>query len=150
MNLDNLYEKLNLHSDFDVDDNTEKFLDIADQIILQKDINCIKQFIKYFDDNSEYSWVLESLSKSIEYLDPITYVQELIKNMYLFFPGASEWACTIFFRIFNDPNYLNLFRANMHLAEKESLLKLFDLMEVESPHHHELIQELRQELNKSS
>jgi hypothetical protein len=37
----------------------------------------------------------------------------------------------------------------MHLASKETLLKLFDIMEEESPHHKDLIQELKKELDKA-
>ena len=38
----------------------------------------------------------------------------------------------------------------MDLAPKESLLKLFDLMEKESPHHRELIKELKSELGNQN
>jgi len=53
----------------------------------------------------------------------------------------------LLYAILNHDSYMHVFSQNMHLADKESLLKLFDLMQKESPNHVELITELRRELN---
>ena len=144
-----LHNDLERYKNFEQNDNADKFLNTIDQIVSFQDPQSIPVIIGYFDDQSEYSWVLESMSKAIEHFNKIAYVPTLLKNINLFELRAQEWATILFFRILNDPTYLSLFSQNMHLAPKESLLKLFDLMEEESPHHVEIIKELRTELEKS-
>jgi hypothetical protein len=146
--LQELYIDLDKYKDFDEKNNSEKFLDTIDEIVSFQDPESIPIIIQYFDDDSEYGWVMESMSGVIEHFEPFQYVTNLLKNIQLFEEKALEWLSILFNRIFNDNSYLNLFRQNMHLAPKESLLKLFDLMQKESPHHRELIKELRSELEK--
>ena len=146
---ENLYKKLDEYKNFDRDNNHEKFLDTVDQIVLSGDPSCIPELLKYFNDESEYSWVFESLSGAIEHFNVTDYVKELLKGLSILFPKGKEWAVSLVSRIFNDKDYLETFRNNMNLADKASLLKLFDIMEKESPHHKDLIAELRKELDKS-
>lgn len=148
--LEELHQDLEKCSDFDINNNTEKFLDTIDQIVSKQDSSSIAKILKYFDDNSEYGWVMESMSKAIEHFEKQTYVQEILKNLQIFDTRSQDWLLILCFRIFNHHLYFDIFRQNMHLASKESLLKLFDLMEQESPHHIEIIKELRAELGKSS
>ncbi|MGL4825433.1 MAG: hypothetical protein ACRCYZ_00815 [Alphaproteobacteria bacterium] len=147
--LEELYCDLEKYQNFDVGDNTEKFLDTADQIILRLDPSSIEVLLKYFDDENEYDWVFTSLNSVLEYYPADIYCRELARCLEIFFEKAPIFCSEAFTVLFNSPEYLSLFRANMHLSSKKSLLQLFDLMEHQSPHHHELIQELRKELEKS-
>ncbi len=141
-----LYEKLERYSDFDKDpENCEKFLDIAGEIVSIGDTSSISELLKYFDDNSDYDWVLESLRCSIENFSDDLYVKQILSNLVLLLNNP-YWCTTIIYAIFNNENCLKIFCQNMHLAGKKSLLKLFDIMEKESPHHQELIRQLRSEL----
>ena len=63
-----LYKNLENYSDLDLDDNCENFLDTVDKIVAQNDPKSIPILLKYFDDNSDYDWILESLSSAIEHL----------------------------------------------------------------------------------
>ncbi|MGL4998505.1 MAG: Imm30 family immunity protein [Cetobacterium sp.] len=147
--LEELYRDLEKYQNFDVGDNTEKFLDTADQIVLRLDPSSIEVLLKYFDDENEYDWVFTSLIRVIEYYPAEVHSRELVRCIQMLLKKAPVFCDEIFNRIFNSSPDLSLFRTNMHLAPKASLLKLFSIMEEKSPHHHELIQELRKELEKS-
>ena len=147
--LEKLYKDLEKYHKFDKDDYIEKFLNTMQFIITKKDSNAITILMKYLDDESEYEWIQQSIIHAIESFDDETYVPIILKNFSLLFDRATEWLIDMIKRIINNHNCLNVFRKNMYLADKESLLKLFDIMEKESPHHRELIKELRAELDKS-
>lgn len=142
-----LYEVLEKHKDFDISDNTGKFLDTVDKIVKYKDPTSIGVLLKYFDDNTEYSWVFQSISSAIEYYPMQPYVEQLLISLPLLLKNGPIWADSFFNRIFNHPLYLEFFKSSIHLASKEDLLKLFEIMDQESPHHKDLIAELRNELN---
>lgn len=148
--LEKLYIELNKFSDFEADaKNAEYFLNTVDKIVLCKDPLSIKILLNYFDDESEYSWVFESLSGCLEHYSMEVYVDEILKNFPILFTRAQEWLLSIITTLFNSESYTIYFREHMYLADRESLLELFDLMEKESPHHSSLIQELRKELEKT-
>jgi hypothetical protein len=145
-NLEELYNDLEKYSNFEVDEaNTEHFLETVDAIVLKNDPSSVPILLQYFDDNSDYDWVFESARCSIEFFDKESFVDAIIKNISNI--KTKRWNKSFIFSIFNSPEYLTLFRTHMHLADRETLLKLFDLMEKESPHHQDLISELRSELN---
>ncbi len=142
-----LYEDLEKYRNFDENpENAELFLNTVDAIVMQKEISSIPILLKYFDDKSEYSWILETLGGAIECYDEEDYVITLIRSSHTMLPKAIEWLSSLMFHIMNSEKHLTIFRHNMHLADKDSLLKLFDVMEEESPHHQALITELRKEL----
>jgi hypothetical protein len=147
--LQGFYEDLQRYSDFKNEENTEKFLEVTDKIILQKNAGSIKEILKYFDDNTEYSWVFESLGSALEYYPKEIYVKELIKNLQLLLIKGPFWADNFFNKIFNHPSYRQIFIKYMHLTSKKNLERLFDVMLINSPHHKDLIEELRKELQEN-
>ncbi len=145
--LEVLYENLEKYKDFDESpENIELFLNTVDAIVMQKNPSCIPILLQYFDDESEYSWALEILLNNILYFFKNHNNELFFKNIKSFEKSAPQWLEETISVIFNDNNCVDMFRHNMHLADKDSLLKLFDVMEEESPHHHALITELRKEL----
>lgn len=148
--LEELYEDLEKYKNFDDGDNAEKFLDTVDSIALIKDWRCISKLISYFNDNDEYDWIQYSLLHTIESFPDDIYVHEVLRNLDTLFECSKNWTVDIIKRMINNANCLGELRPSMHLAPKESLLKLFDLMEKESPHHSEIIKELREEVAKLS
>jgi len=115
-----------------------------------KNINVLTHLIDLFDDNCLYYEVMYSLVHAIETYNKNDYVNAVIKKIHDGIKNYKFWIDCLCNRIFNDLSYLAIFRQNMHLADKESLLKLFKIMEEESPHHRQLIQELRKEIETSS
>lgn len=144
--LSELYEKLNKFSDFNIDDNSEMFLDTVDEIVKFNDIESISRILCFFDDNSDYSWVLESTSNALEHYSMEKYVRGLISNLSFMIERCPIWADSFFNKIFNSDTYRDYFINNIHLSSKESLLKLFDIMEKESPHHRNFLNEIRKRL----
>lgn len=118
------------------------------EIAAIKDVTLLENLINLFDDECPYYEVMYSLVHAIETYPKDVYVPVLLKNIENGVEKYQFWIDCLCNRIFNDENYKELFIKNMHLAPKESLLKLFDLMEKESPHHKELLQELREKLEE--
>ena len=144
--LEDLYKKLEEYSDFDKNNNCEKFLDTVDEIVLQKDPNSIQILLKYLDDQTEYSWVLETLSGAIEYYPIQYYIPNLLLNLEKIINKAETWVKSLLFHIFNSSEDLKYFRLHMNLVSKEVLHRLLKTMQQESPPHSTLIEELIQDL----
>lgn len=144
--IEKLYQDLEKYKNFDEEGNAEKFLETTDSIILYKDPESIKVILQYFDDNSEYLWVFDSISSGLESYSKENYVSELLKNLPILLKQAPVFADNFFNRIFNSPEYYNFFVNNIHLAHTESLLTLLNIMEEESPHHRKLYKELQKKL----
>lgn len=144
--LEELYKKLEKYSDFDQEDNCEKFLDTVDQIVLEGNPNSIQILLEYFNDDSEYSWVLTSLRKSLEQYDQEIYIKKILENLENLVTNCPYWTDEIINSIFNDCSTLHFFKSNMNLVSKIVLFKLLEIMKTESSHHSKLIEELEHEL----
>lgn len=144
-NLNELYKQLENHSNFDQDDNCEIFLDTVDEIILRGNPDSITELIKYLDDTTEYSWVIQSMIKSMEHYEIDSYVKEITKNIQFLKNNSIEWLETILCPILNEKKYIQALKKHMMLAPKNCILEIFDIMEKKSPHHAGLIQELKKE-----
>ena len=148
--LNELYLDLKKFGDFDASpDNPELFLNTVDEIALQKDPSSLPVLLDYFDDETEYSWVMTSLRKAIEYYSRENYINSIIINLRSLCKKALIWTDEIVNSILNGEEDKKYFCTHIHLAERESLLKLFDFMEKESPHHATLIEQLRKEIEET-
>jgi len=142
-----LEKKLDTYSNFNIDPSyCMKFLEITDNMIMSQDPEKIKILFKYFDDNTEYSWVLEEIITSMLGIETDKCIPMFLTNLHYFFEKAPVWCAQAFNVIFNTKEVIEFFEQNMYLAYKEDLLKLFDLMGKEYPHHKELIESLRKKL----
>ena len=145
-NLQELYKNLKEYSDFEEDDNDAKFLETVDKILSLGEPSSLPVLLQYFNDE-ETSWVLKSLSGTIiDYFDDKSYTYEILKNLHIMFPKAKEWAFEFLYIILNTPACLEIFRNNLHLANKDQLLELFNLMDDGSEPHHSIINDLRKRL----
>lgn len=144
--LQELYEDLRNYSDFEVLGNTEKFLDAVGEILKYQDPSSISILLDYFDDETEYEFVIQGMISGIESYPDEVYIKSILtvigKGMEKF-PG---WLTILTYGILNHPDCFKIFKSNIGLASKESLLRLFDLIEQESPQHKHLIDELKKEL----
>ena len=145
-NLQKLYKQLKEYSNFEQDDNDQKFLETVDKIVAEKDPDSLSVLLTYFDDN-ENSWVLESLSGAIiDYLDNASYTKGMLQNLHIMFPKAIGCTLELLYPILNTPECLEVFGNNLHLANKDQLLELFNLMDDGSEPHHSIINDLRKRL----
>ena len=147
--LEQLYKQLEEYKSFDKEDNIDLFLDTGSEIILQQDPSSIKVLMSYFDDESEYSWVYETLSSGIEHYPMEDYVREICINMEIMEKKAPEFLKYLLYPIMCTPGYPDCFKKNIYLAPKRLLFKLFDIIERESPEWASLIKELRKERDKT-
>lgn len=76
------------------------------------------------------------------------YVKTLLKELASSLQKSPFWMEKLFNRIFNDENYLSILKQSLHLTDREAFSLLLETMEEEFPHHRELIQQLRYELER--
>lgn len=141
-----IFEKLKQYARMESEEDIRKFEVGVWGLAQSQDPEILKKLIDLFDDQCPYYEVMYSLVHAIEKYKKEIYVPIVVEEITSLITHATFWADCLCNRIFNDEKYLKIFRENMHLAPKESLIKLFDLMEIESPHHKDLIYLLRQEL----
>jgi hypothetical protein len=144
--LEELYQDLERYKDFRVGDNTEKFLETTDEIILRKDKGSIPILLSYFDDENDYTWVFVSLSSAMEYYESNVFVCELLKGLPILMKKAPGFADDFFSVILNTEDCRQLMIENFYLAPKKDLLDLFEVMEEEGTNHQALIDDLREKL----
>lgn len=73
------------------------------------------------------------------------YISKLMQSFPSMLVQSSEWLVTIIMRMFNNKKCIEIFKKNMKLAPKSSIIKLFDLIAKESPSYEELCFELKKE-----
>ena len=146
--LQELYEQLEKYKDHNIDDNSNKFLDVAEQIVFHNDPASMPILLKYFSDDEDtmYDWVGEILMSYLEGYDSATHVKVLLENLPIIVSNAPFWAGSMFNSILNERTCKQLFIDNVHLAPKEALLTLFDIIDKRYDHHMELIKDLRAKL----
>jgi|GEM_PF-4129016 len=130
-------------------DDIKEFEKVIWKLAEKEDATTLGKLIDLFDDKCPYPEVMYSLVHAIEQVPNELYVSTVLSKIKTGIKDFPFWMDCLVNGIFNHQDCLNIFRQSMHLADKESLLKLFDLMDKESPHHKELIAELRWELESS-
>lgn len=147
--LNELYDKLEIYSkNFNDWDSIEKFSKIAREIVSYGDINSFPILLKYFDDNDDTDFVLEDLSDAIEGYDGEKYIKGILQNLSIMFPKAKIWARGLIVVCLNSPEDLEILKANLHLAEKEKLLEILDMIYQRTEKHRPVIEELRNLIEK--
>lgn len=133
-------------SKMETPEDIELFENEVGRIVQTSDPEALPHLLDLFDDDCEFPEVMFGLIHAIEVYPNKLYVQEVIKKIKDGVKKYPVWMDRLCNRIFNHPEYLAYFRQHMHLAPKESLLKLFEVMEEESPHHKALLEDLRKAL----
>lgn len=140
--LNRLYKELSEYSDFTAEDNIEKFLDTVDKIILLKDKESIKLLLSYFCDDTDYSWVFESISRKLDYFDEEEFINELLLHYKLMLPHAREWLELLLYRILNHPAALKRLAQLLLKCKDKSIIKFIQNMDDGSEPHHTIIRML--------
>lgn len=133
-----------MESQEDIQEFERRVWDLAET----QDPKRLKQLIDLFDDNCLYPEVMYSLVHAIETYPDEVYVKAILNKMVDGVALYPYWIRNLVYRILNEENCKKTFQTYMHLSSKDSLLKLFDLMEEESSSHREVINELRNQLLK--
>ena len=142
-NLTLLFKDLEKYNDFNQNENIESFLDKVDEIIAEGNPGCVQPLLKYFDDDTDYVWVLESIKLSLEHLPKEIYVKEVVTNINILMPHAKGWAVSFLYPILNEQSYFQLLKKFAGEAPKKELMDLLTMIEKESPTHQSLVQDVR-------
>jgi hypothetical protein len=144
-----IFEKLNKLVKMKTFEDIQEFEKLAWERAQTKSPESLKELISLFDDHCPHQEVMFGLLHIIESYPNDIYVKSVLQNIGTALSNCPEWADRIVNRILNDEQCQIIFRQNMKLADKKTLSKLFDLMDKESPHHRELIADLREELENT-
>lgn len=124
-------------------EEVEEFESLLAQYVGKQDEETLKKLLHVFTNDTPFPEVMFSLVHLVEGWPHEIYIQTFLRQID---GSAIVWFEILLNRILNHPQCLKLFRKNMSLAPKEALLKLFELLEKESPHHRALVEELRREI----
>ena len=114
-----------------------------------QDQEVLSYLIDLFDDECECPGVMYSLVHAIESYPDNIYVEGILRKTHDNIWNYVGWFKRLLYGILNHPNCLGIFRSNIHLAKKETLLKLLDSISQESERHREICAELRELLEKA-
>ena len=143
--MDELKCEIKKYEDLSKNDNANHFLDVCEAIILLKDPASIPFLLGFFDDDTEYSWVFESIRKNLEIFDDENYVTGLLKFLNITAKKNKEWLKCFFYTILNSENCLILLKKNISLAPRNKLFDILQSIATESDHHAAIIEELEKE-----
>ena len=102
--------------------------------------------IELFDDACMFPELMYGLVHALETYPDEIYVRGILRNISEMLKKSPFWLDVLVNRLLNCEKSFQIFRKNMHLAPKDALLALFDIMDRESPHHRETVVALRAEL----
>jgi hypothetical protein len=141
------WDKIKQLAKMETFEDVQEFNRLIGILVEEKDPEMLPRLMDLFDDECPHPEVMYGLIHGIEDYPDDIYMRCVLKKVQDGLKNYPEWYERLIYGIFNHEESLALFRAHMHLADRDSLLELFDLMEKESLHHAPLIQELRRELS---
>jgi hypothetical protein len=147
--LQNYFRELEQYSDLSDMDNELRFAEIVDKIALTRNPKAIPLLLRWLDDNSNSEDIaMQGLANRIESFGKKEYIPALLTELKNTFIRAPQECSCFFYRIFNSPQHLLVLKENIHLADRGTLLKLFNYMENDRPSRKQIIAELRELVNK--
>jgi len=151
--LKRLGELFSFKTNEDVDEFLEIIGEIAKEIVETKEQGYLPFLFVFLQDDPEFIVVRDSVMRAIEcYTDQI-FVDYILENLKYYYEKIPDCLLMFFWVIFNTPDCLKILKQNIHLADKETLLKLLNNMEQDKycpPEHKPIIAELRELINSHS
>lgn len=111
-----------------------------------QDQNTLNSLLHLFSDDYDFD-LLFLILHTVESFEDKIYVHSVLKNIEFMFLYSHDWTDRIINRIFNSPSCRDIFIKNIQMADRKALTELLDYMEIESPHHLGLINEIRNLVN---
>lgn len=145
-NIDNLKKELDLYKDLSCDEDARHFIEIWDEVIALRDISAIPMILDYFKDETEYSWIFESIRKDLEVFNARDYVLGILKFLKISNKDNKDWMKSFFYTILNSEECAYILMKNISMAPKEKLIEIFDLIESDSDQYVSIIDELKKGL----
>lgn len=114
--------------DFETQEDVDEFLELLGKMELVGNPDYLPYLLEFLDDECYIDGINETLLSNIEGFDANYLVPNLLKSLKDIYGRASEQCEYLFWTIFNTPEALKVLKKNIHLADKETLLKLLDIM----------------------
>ncbi len=141
--LNQLYDELDHYSNFEIEDNSNHFVDTMYKIVNEEDPESIDILVKYIRDDCEYDWVCQFLALSLGGYEGEPYVKKLIENMPVLLMQAPKWLDDILDNIISDDEDLKEFEKQFHKIDDNCLLKLQEIFEDEESFCHQHLEVLQ-------
>jgi hypothetical protein len=142
-----LVNKLDQLSSFNTNDEIMEFLDIISDIAENGDVAYLPKLFDFLEDEPDLVDVRDSIMMIIERYPISIYIPYLLSNLKMKFTTIPE-CCEIFVsRLLHKGQDILLLKQNIHLVDKETMLKLLDNLENDEycPEVHKpIIKELRE------
>ncbi len=146
MTLEHLYKKLEDFSDFNDEDNLIPFIETVEEIVSYKDPSCFPIIMRYFDDETDYDWIMQSMIHALESFPDDVYVKTFMLLIPFMWNHAPNWLLILICRILNNISCLNSFKKNISLISTDTMKKILDLVAQEFECHKKLCAKLKKSL----
>jgi hypothetical protein len=143
----NLVAKLNQLTSFDTNNDVMEFLDIIGNIATNGDVSYLPVLSGFLSDKPDLIDVRDSIMMAIETYTDYDYVTYLLTELETILIKIPRCTIMFFWTIFNTTSCLQVLKQNIHLAAKETILKLLKNMENDKycpDKHKPIIRELRE------
>ena len=145
------FKELDKYRNLSTIDDELMFSAITEEIIKMKEPETIPLLLDYFDDNIRAGDItFQHLENDMDYFNPSDYIPCLLIHLKNMIKKAMNESGYLLSHLFNFPEKLKILKENIHLADKESLLKLLNYLEEDDcpKPHKPIIAELRKMVNK--
>ena len=127
-----IVDQLNGIKSLDNCDDMSEFVELFKKSVNSKDVRYIPILLSFFDDDSEYQDVMQFMVTELEEFIPEDYIPVLLTQIENMLKKSPEWLITIFMRILNDDNCVEILKESITgIDDQEHIKKLFKLIEQE-------------------
>ena len=135
---------------FKTPEEVDEFLEILQEIATTNDPDYLPFLFAFLQDDPEYIDVRDSIMLVIEGYPLNIFCQFVMNNLKSLCIRIPDCIATSVFQILNTANHVFILKQNIHLADKETMMKLLDNMEKDKycpEQHRPIIAELRSIVN---
>lgn len=139
----NIYDRVKNYAQMKTESDIYNFEASVWELAEQKDPEVLDFLMDLFYDDCEFPEVMYNLVHAVESYPDEMYIKKLIIRMSKDLDRIPFWYYGLVSAVLNEPNCYKIFKRNIHLASKDSLLKLCDLLERECSHLYNHLSEIR-------
>lgn len=140
---ENIIKKLESYRPLDYQKDLKGFVLLVKKVVQLRNPEDIPVLLSFFTDDSEYMDVMQFLLTDLEDYPAEKYIPKLLESLPCMLNQAPQWLVTIVMRMFNNEYSLEIFKKNIKLTPKESMLNLLNLIQIESEKYKPLCSELK-------
>ena len=137
---------------FETQNDVDEFLELIDQLDTATNPEYLPYLFEFLQDDCDIEGADEAMRLAIEDAPARYFVPSLLKNLTKIYNKAPNQCECLFWTVFNTSECFVELKQNIHLADKETLLKVIQDIENDEPlpEHVKAIKELRELLDNDS